>query len=336
MAAVLGMSGIFCGTRANGTTQVPTWSREDLTFFLHGSMSTEFIPESVLRAFFKTYPELFPTDDFSHLGAIPDPNFGWPVGFTRREVPHLGGLSSVGINCAACHVGEITPAQGGANVRVLGMAAQFDVEAFFGSVLLATFETADPAHMKKFLGAYLAVNDPQAGARGEKLFESKWNEQASQITTVMTASPTESVPGLRPIDAKALRLDGASLNSIDLAALAHAMLDLFHNLRFALHVPDTPPPAVPPNGPGRNDPWRLLAYSLLGVAVDPAPVKFGIIWNEDQREWVHYDANTHSPMIRNLAASLGLGAPLIGHKAWLRFADVKRHTALSEVIRPPK
>src|SRR5712691_2785313 len=71
--------------------QVPTWSKDDLNFFLHGSMSTEVIPESVLRAFIKTYPDLFPTNDLSHLGLIPDPEFGWPIGLSRKsEVKHLG------------------------------------------------------------------------------------------------------------------------------------------------------------------------------------------------------------------------------------------------------
>jgi hypothetical protein len=39
--------------------QLPTWAREDLNLFLHGSMSTEVVPEPVLRAFIKTYPDLF-------------------------------------------------------------------------------------------------------------------------------------------------------------------------------------------------------------------------------------------------------------------------------------
>ena len=60
------------------------------------------------------------------------------------------------------------------------------------------------------------------------------------------------------------------------------------------------------------------------------------MWNENQRKWVHCDANTRSPIIRNLAASLGLGAPLIGHNGVLKFADVERHTVLSESIRPPR
>ena len=29
-------------------SQTPSWSSEDMAFFLHGSMSTEFVPETVL------------------------------------------------------------------------------------------------------------------------------------------------------------------------------------------------------------------------------------------------------------------------------------------------
>ena len=318
------------------TTQVPTWSQQDLDFFLHGSMSTEIVPETVLRAFIKTYPDLFPKDDLSNLGLIPDPKFGWPIGLSRKEVSHLGGLSAVGINCASCHVGEITPPTGGANIRVLGMTAQFDVEGFFGTVLISTFRTADPANMKKFLAAYLAVNDPQSGDAGQKLFQDAWQKQGQKITSAMTADVTRNPGGLRPINGKDLQLDGKSLASgQDLAALSASMLTLFHNMRWALHVPDSPPPASPPNGPGRNDPWRILSYSLLGVVTEPAQVKFGIVWNEDQRQWVHDDGNTRSPIIRNLAAALGLGAPLIGHHGVLDYAALQRHTALSQVIRPP-
>src|SRR6266403_3156926 len=81
------------------TAQVPNWSPDDLNFFLHGSMSTEVVPEPVLRAFIKIYPDLFPRPDLAHLGLIPDSDFGWPVGFSRKEVKHLGSLPAVGLNC---------------------------------------------------------------------------------------------------------------------------------------------------------------------------------------------------------------------------------------------
>jgi hypothetical protein len=323
-------------------SQVPAWSRCDLSFFLHGSMSTEVVPETVLRAFITAYPELFPKPDFSNLGALPDPKFGWPIGFSRKAVPHLGGLSSVGINCASCHVGEITPAAGGPNTRVLGMTAQFDVEGFFGAVIVSSFRTAEPANMKRFLAAYLASSDPKHARKGQELLETAWAQQEQKIVAVISADPTgskELPPGalLNPISSDELRLNQKLLaRGMDLSALAHSMLKLLHNLRAALHVPDSPPPPSPPNGPGRNDPWRILAFSLLGVVTEPAPVKFGIVWNQDQRLWVHDDGNTRSPIVRNLAASLGLGAPLLGHHGRLDLALVQRQTDLSQKILPPR
>ncbi|MGH8595754.1 MAG: hypothetical protein ACREXT_03735, partial [Gammaproteobacteria bacterium] len=159
-------------------------------------------------------------------------------------------------------------------------------------------------------------------------------QRANEIATAVATDPVganDVAPGaLHPISPA----DVAGTN--DLASVVRAQLKLFHNMRAALHVPDQPPPASPPNGPGRNDPWRILSYSLLGVQTKPGQIKFGIVWNEDQRTWVHVDGNTRSPIIRNLAASLGLGAPLSGHTGDLDFAAVERQTALSEIIRPPR
>src|ERR1041385_1925282 len=151
---------------ARELAQVPTWSHDDLEFFLHGSMSSEIVPETVLRAFIAAYPDLFPSRDFSHLGAIPDTEFGWPIGFTRSKPAHLGGVTSVGLNCASCHVGEIAPP---------------DVESFFGTVVLSPFRTTEPANMKKFLTAYLSANDPQSGEAGADLFGKEWERQKEKI-----------------------------------------------------------------------------------------------------------------------------------------------------------
>src|ERR1044071_7146657 len=81
-------------TMSVARAQVPSWSEEDFNFFMHGSMSTEIIPENILRAFIGAYPDLFPKEDLSNLGLIPDREFGWPLGFSRANVQHFGGLSS--------------------------------------------------------------------------------------------------------------------------------------------------------------------------------------------------------------------------------------------------
>jgi processive rubber oxygenase RoxA-like protein len=333
--------------------QVPTWSKDDLNFFLHGSMSTEVVPEAVLRAFIKTYPDLFPTSDLSHLGLIPDSAFTWPIGFSRKaEVKHLGNLPAVGINCASCHVAQITSTSGSQPIRILGVTSHFNVEAFFGSVLVATFKTSDPANMKKFLAMYLAL-DPNADkeaqqilgkpdVKAQALFESEWQKQEQKINARIAFDPFASKnvgPGeLHTILPGAITVDGELIaNGLDLAELSHTFLKLFHNMRAALHVPDQPPEKVPPaSGPGRNDAFGLLAASLLHAPQPYSPIKFGLVWNVGKRTWVHWDGNTKSPIARNLLASLGLGAPMHGKHGDLIFADVKRQTDLSEKIAPPK
>jgi hypothetical protein len=324
--------------------QVPKWSRADLEFFLHGTMSTEVVPERVLQAFVATYPDLFPSKDLSNFGLLPDASSNLPIGVSRRAVPHLAGLPSIGVNCAACHVGEITfvsTKQAGRPLRilVLGMTSHFDAEAFLGAVIVATFRTSNPTNMQSFLANYLAASDPQANSKAHDRLASEWNRQEDKIIAAIASDPfgSQTAETLHAITADDVRLDAKLLETeVDLSRIVRSLVKLFHNMRAALHVPDQPPPPSPPNGPGRNDPWRILSYSLLGAVTKPAPVKFGIVWNESQRTWVHVDANTRSPIIRNLAASLGLGAPLLGHTGAVDFAAMERHTALSELIRPPR
>lgn len=321
--------------------QIPKWSADDLAFFLHGSMSTEVVPEPVLRAFIEVYPDLFPSADLAHLGLIPDSKFGWPVGFSRREVEHLGNLSAVGLNCAACHVAEIQSTKGAGPVRVLGVTSHFDAEAFFGAVIVATFRTADPANMKRFASAYLAASDPDVDESTQTLLTEEWEKQKEKIDAEIKGDPGGAKgvePGaLHEIAPGALVLDDEILeHEKDLAAFSRSILQLFHNMRAALHIPDQPPEkAPPPSGPGRNDAFGLLSAGLFNAPQPSAPVKFGLVWNVNKRHWVHWDGNTRSPLGRNLLASLGLGAPLIGKHGELDFAMVKRQTDLTEMIQAP-
>ena len=323
------------------SAQAPSWTRADLDFFLHGSMSAEMVPERVLIAFIRAYPDLFPKHDLSHFGLLPDRGFGWPLGVSRKRVPHLGGLSAVGVNCAACHLGEVVGSTG-EHVQVLGMTSHFDAEAFFNAVIVATFRTAEPAAMKRFLHAYLAAVDLPPGEGAHRALANRWQQQEQAVTAAITADPPASkgiAPGaLHEIAAADLEMEATGVEAgQDLVPLVRAMLKLFHNVRAALHIPDVPPAALPPaSGPGRNDAFGLLAAALLGSPQPYAPVKFGLVWNLDTRRWVHWDGNTQSPIGRNLLASLGLGAPLLGREGRLDFAAVQRQTDLSETIRAPR
>ena len=325
------------------TAQASTWSADDRAFFLHGSMSAEMVPERVLRAFVLVYPDLFPRADLTNFGLIADPAFGWPIGVSRRPVAHLGGAPALGINCASCHVAELTPAAGGAPVRVLGATGHFDVEAFFGALTVATFRTTDPNAMLPFLRAYLTAGAPGGDdPTAQALLTAAWLRQEREVVATITSDPTGAVGagpgGLHTLSANDLVLGRARLErGDDLVPLVRAIGRLMHNVRAGLHIPDRIPSALSPaSGPGRNDAFGLLALSLFGAPQPYAPVKFGIVWNLADRRWVHWDGNTASPISRNLLASLGLGAPLIGRRGVVDYPLVKRQTDLSEAIRAPR
>jgi len=327
---------------ADVAAQAPGWSAADRDFFLHGSMSAEMVPERVLRAFIAAYPDLFPRADLTGFGLIADPVFGWPLGVSRRPVAHLGGLPSLGINCAACHVAELTAAAGGPPVRVLGAVAPFDAEAFFGALTVATFRTADPNATLGFLRAYLAAAPGGDDATAQAMLTAAWLRQERALVPAITSDPAGAAGagpgGLHVLTAADLVLDRARLErGEDLVPLVRAMMRLMHNIRAGLHIPDQIPSALPPaSGPGRNDAFGLLALSLFGAPQPYSPVKFGIVWNLADRRWVHWDGNTESPIARNLLASLGLGAPLVGRRGRLEYALVQRQTDLSEGIRAPR
>jgi hypothetical protein len=332
---------VFSKVSENYLAQVPSWSRDDLEFFLHGSMSTEVIPETVLRAFIRTYPDLFPQADLGHLGLIPDAQFGWPIGFSRSKVPHLGEMSAVGVNCAACHVTDIIPRDGGTPVRVLGITSLFDAEAFFGSIITTSFRTAEPENMKRYLRNYLAGSGEVGTGKQSQMFDTKWKEQEQKIVETISRDPfganNVAAGALHAISGSDLAVDYKRVHNADLAKLAHNHLKLFHNIRAALHIPDKPPEKAPPtSGPGRNDAFGLLSAALLGAPQPFAPVKYGLVWNVEDRTWVHWDGNTRSPLARNLLASLGLGAPMNGRHGNLDLALVQRQTELSEQIRAPR
>lgn len=316
--------------------QVPDWTTDDFRFFLHGSMGAEVVPEWVLSGFRATYPALFPGGDLTAFGLLVDRNSDLPIGLSRRTVDHLGGLSAVGINCAACHVAEIQPKAGGPTALVLGVTSHFDAEAFLGGVVVSTFLTCDPNNLPRFLAAYTAAADPRAPrdrvAAGIKAQTAAILDALAAELQEQNTRPASVLLKLDPANLRVTARTWEAANSS--AAAVREVLRLFFNMRVALHVPHTPPAAPPPrSGPGRNNAFGVLSVALFGEPTLYGPAKFGVAWNLTDRQWVHWDGNTRLPIVRNLAAALGLGAPLEGKRGVLDFAVVDRHTRLSERIR---
>ena len=76
------------------------------------------------------------------------------------------------------------------------MTSQFDVEGFFGAILISSFRTADPANMKQFLAAYLVTSEPKHHLVPE-WFAVAWKAQERTITGAISADPSGS-KGLAP------------------------------------------------------------------------------------------------------------------------------------------
>jgi mono/diheme cytochrome c family protein len=316
-------------------------SAEDAEFFLNGTMSAEFIPERVFRAFLTAYPELFPGGDVAAYGAIRTAPGELPVGFTRRTVAHLGGQPSLGINCAACHVGEVQEAPDAPPILVIGKPSRLDIYAFSGAVAVSLLRTSSPEGMIAFLPHYLRAGG--AGEEAEALLEKEVERRKDAIAAAVAADPFGSksiAPGeLHEIAPESLELDLTRLEGgMDLVPLSEALLRLFYNMRTALHIPEELPGPVPTlPGPGRTDAFGTLARAFFAFPARlEAPVKFGIVWDLEDRKWVHWDGNNDQPLARNLGAAFGLGAPITGRGRLADFKAIDRHTAISERLRAPR
>jgi mono/diheme cytochrome c family protein len=320
---------------------------DEVDFLMHGSLATEVIPVRLLEAFTIAYPDIFPDSDMSNFGLIPDPVAGLPLGVSMtKAVAHLGGQDAVGINCVSCHMTEVDLGDGSAPRRIVGPAGQFDVNAFFGAVVVGMvrpqiIEKGGPVQMASLLSAWLQAGNPSADSAVILRLRKNLADQSKAIAVAIKGDPWGAkgagAGGLHEIDSEDLRLVAADVDANrDLVPVARALLRLFHNIRATLHIPEVLPAAPEsPGGPGRNDAFGLLAYSFFQIKVPAAPVKYGVAWNLGDREWVHWDGNNNDPIARNLAASLGLGAPIVDTHAILDFASVKRQTEITQKIRSP-
>lgn len=320
-------------------SQVRSWSMGDLEFFYHGSMGNEVLPEVVLQTFASSYPDLFPNTNLTAFGLLPDRAGALPIGVSRRDVSHLAGLPSLGVNCAACHVADIYQSRGARPVRVLGTTSHFDGDAFFQAIATATYRTSETKPHRAFLANFLAVRDRSSGKEGRDLFDRAYDRQAKAILASLRSDPYGSkgiAPGqLHEIKPADLRITREMLRrGQDLLPLSLAVRRLFYNMRASLHLPHSPSSGKSFAGPGRGEAFGNLA-TLFPSSQRQAPVKYGSIWNAQARRWIQCDGNIQSPVDRNVLSALGTGTPLLGRSAPLEFANINRHTQLAQRIEPP-
>ena len=247
----------------------------------------------------ETKPFLETIDRF---GFLPDPvsaenPYGLPVGMSVAKSV-VTGLDTVGVNCAACHVGELTFS--GAKLRIDGGPNLISVPMFVKALFMETTDTAkSPGRLIRFVKKARAARAQQLASRGPAGEEGE---------------PT----------ARDLR---------DAASAIAARLAMLKTLP-ALKAADT----GTPEGYGRTDAFGNARNELFSRdAIPPtAPVSLPHLWGMEQTAWLQWGANTNSVLQRNIGQVLGTGAWARKHMSSIKLENLGLMEELAYEIQPPQ
>ena len=228
-----------------------------------------------------------------------------PVGITAAPTRDLSfpGAKMVGVNCAACHVNQITFK--GKALRLEGAPSLFNIQKFFrelGDSALATAE--NPKEFLAFVERLKAI--AQAEERSAQAGEKK-----AGSSFVLK------------------RWDGSSPETL---LLLKARVD------FLLNLVELPKSTVP--GFGRVDAFGNARNIVFPHDALPtlSPVSYPHLWGIGKLEWLHWDANTNSILERNIGQALGLGAVYepVTHASTIKVENLHTLEVIARKIDPPK
>jgi hypothetical protein len=279
-------------------------------------------------------------DEPERFGLLSDPDNpeGLPVGVALVPATERQPVARVGLNCAACHVGEFH--YRGRKVRVDGAPSLLNMDDFNREAVEVLSRTLmDRTQLLAFLQR-LAVYLPEQTRGGRPLNPEEVDEgrlQAAYPDTDLTPDgnssaqeklvaqvewycgsqePSPCAPPQLKSDTMVLREFDAQLNQYfrelsrkqvrtvpDAIRVLRGHLVYFMRLgtlRFAAQA-----------GPGRVDAFGVARGVLFGpqaAGVLDAPVSYPCLWEFQTSPWLHWDGNTNSIMERNIGQALGMGA----------------------------
>ncbi|MFY0524958.1 di-heme-cytochrome C peroxidase [Archangium gephyra] len=279
-------------------------------------------------------------DEPERFGLLSDPDSPevLPVGVALVPATERHPVARVGINCAACHVGEFH--YGDARVRVDGAPSLLNMDDFNREAVEVLARTlVDRTQLLAFLerlAVYLPEQtrggppprleeldderlqeaypdtdltpDGNSSAREKLVAEVEWY-CGSQETSPCRPPVLGSEPArLREFDEQLVQyvheLSRRQVRTVpDAIRVLRGHLLYFMRLgklRFATHA-----------GPGRVDAFGVARGVLFGpqaAGVLDAPVSYPCLWEFQTSPWLHWDGNTNSIMERNIGQALGMGA----------------------------
>jgi len=240
-------------------------------------------------------------ETLDRFGFISDPvsdenPYGLPVGMTVARSP-VTGLDTVGVNCSACHVGEIT--YNGGRFRIDGGPNMISVPSFVKALITETTATAkDPARLVRFIKKARDNRARQLARRDA----SPGGEPTSGDIREAAAAIAARLATLRTLPALMAADHGTPEG--------YGRTDAFGNARNELFSND----AVAPT----------------------APVSLPHIWGMEFTAWLQWGANTNSVMERNIGQIIGTGAWTRGNMSSVNVENLGAMEDLAYEIRPPK
>ncbi|PTL79362.1 cytochrome c [Vitiosangium sp. GDMCC 1.1324] len=262
------------------------------------------------------------------FGFLPDPDHpeGLPVGVAYVPISERQPVARVGINCAACHVGEFH--HRGARVRVDGAPGLLSLDDFNREAVEVMSRTlADQTQLLGFLerlstqlptqtregGLQAAYPDtdltPDGNSSAREKLEAEVEWYCAQGPGVCAP------PKLGPEPERGREFDQQlsqyihELSRKQVRTVPDAIRVLRGHLLYFMRLGRLKFGAYA--GPGRVDAFGVARGVLFGpeaAGVLAAPVSLPCLWEFQTSPWLHWDGNTNSMMERNIGQALGMGA----------------------------
>lgn len=249
-------------------------------------------------------------ENIERFGFLPDPPsrfnpYGLPVGVTAGY-GKITGQQMMGLNCSACHVGELH--YDGRAFRVDGGPSMAYINAFIEAIVTETQETAsDGERRRRFLNRWRRV----------QLVPLPETPAVQRAGGSLTAEPSGVEETLDAGDPGVMRRVLAGLRSA--IANRSLLMDKLHGFAAVKFVVQAKPLGTE-DGYGRNDAFGIGRTELFGayksadfteglnVLPADAPVSFPHLWGMERTAWFQWGVNTNSVIERNIGQALGVGA----------------------------
>ena len=288
--------------------------------FYHLSQGSEIMPWILLTAVDVADPSSAKAfvENLGRYGLLSDPgrDDGLPVGLTVASNPFTFGMDFVGVNCAACHVGELR--HDGKAVRVDGAPNMFNLQLFYSdaidAVMAVTSDRGKLWHALKRLGrqdyARYGVAAPFVRPATLVIYganvlmhRDRLDARLELVDVIKLAKeqrdPKHPTSGFGRLDA----FDGT--RNFIFTRLRKADADGSFKVNTANMVKLDAPVKFPWL-------WSRKVSPLAPVeAYRDQPQNFPRVWGFKDYDWIEWTINTNTVMERNFTETLGAGATVV-------------------------